>query len=564
MNRILLFVCAFLSISSFAQESNNKAGEIHGNFEAISQFYNKDDTIGAPQVDEKMLLNSFTNLIYTKGNFNAGARFETYLNPLQGFDLRYEGAGIPYKYINYKVDNIDVTVGNFYEQFGSGMIYRSYEVRSLGVDNAMNGIRVKFNPMKGVYLKAIWGKQRIFWDYGAGIVRGIDGEISLNELIPQLDTIKTRITIGGSFVSKYQEAQSSTLNLPKNVGAYGGRLSINHGRIGFQGEYIYKENDPSADNYFIYKPGQAALLTGSYSKKGLGITVSAKSIDNMSYRSDRGESSNNLMINYMPALTRQHTYNLAATLYPYATQPTGEVAFQGDIIYKIPRKTKLGGKYGTTIAVNYSRAHGLDTTQFHNYRNDGGLIVENANDTLRQGYSNNFLSIGKQRYFEDANIEITRKINKKLKIKGSYIYLVYYTPVINEGNPNKFNQNFKGNITSHIGVVDVLYKLNKKNAVRVEVQHLYTKKDYGNWLTGVIEYTMSPHWFFAVMDQWNYGNGDSNYQFHYPIVSMGYNEGGTRFSFTYGRQRAGIFCVGGVCRNVPAANGLTLSITSRF
>jgi len=32
----------------------------------------------------------------------------------------------------------------------------------------------------------------------------------------------------------------------------------------------------------------------------------------------------------------------------------------------------------------------------------------------------------------------------------------------------------------------------------------------------------------------------------------------------YGRQRAGIFCVGGVCRQVPAANGLTLSVTSTF
>jgi hypothetical protein len=33
---------------------------------------------------------------------------------------------------------------------------------------------------------------------------------------------------------------------------------------------------------------------------------------------------------------------------------------------------------------------------------------------------------------------------------------------------------------------------------------------------------------------------------------------------SYGKQRAGIFCVGGVCRNVPASNGFAISITSSF
>lgn len=563
MKKILLTILLItFCLPLFSQENN--LGEVHGNFEAITQYYRKDDTIGAPVVPEKMLINSFCNVIYTKGKFTAGTRFEAYLPPLQGFDRRYEGYGIPYKYLNFKDDKIEITAGNYYEQFGSGMIFRSYEARQLGVDNAMNGIRVKYNPIKGVYLKGIWGNQRIFWDVGPGIVRGLDGEISVNELSPRLDTIKTKINLGGSFVSKYQKAQSSTLNLPENVAAYGGRLNIIHGKYNLYGEYIYKMNDPSADNYFIYKPGQAALVSASYSQKGLGVSLSAKSIDNMSFRSDRGQSINNLMINYLPALTRQHTYNLAATLYPYATQPTGEVAFQGDIIYQLPKKTKLGGKYGTTIAINYSRAHGLDSTQIYNYRKDGGVVLINENDSARLGYTNKFLSVGKQRYFEDANIEITRKINKNLKLKGSYIYLVYYTPVVNEGNPNKFNQYFKGNITSHIGVLDVLYKLKKNNAIRVEFQNLYSRKDFGSWFTGIVEYTLAPHWFFAVMDQWNYGNADAHYRFHYPIASAGYNHGGTRISMTYGRQRAGIFCVGGVCRNVPAANGFTLSITSTF
>ncbi|HPU24227.1 MAG TPA: DUF6029 family protein [Candidatus Kapabacteria bacterium] len=33
---------------------------------------------------------------------------------------------------------------------------------------------------------------------------------------------------------------------------------------------------------------------------------------------------------------------------------------------------------------------------------------------------------------------------------------------------------------------------------------------------------------------------------------------------TYGKQNQGIICVGGVCRTVPASNGLYLSISSSF
>jgi hypothetical protein len=80
----------------------------------------------------------------------------------------------------------------------------------------------------------------------------------------------------------------------------------------------------------------------------------------------------------------------------------------------------------------------------------------------------------------------------------------------------------------------------------------------------LIEYTISPHYFFALLDQYNYGNADSKQRIHYFTASMGYIKDSNRFSVSYGRQRAGIFCVGGVCRNVPASNGVTLSITSSF
>jgi hypothetical protein len=215
---IILGILINLKNEAFSQGLN--AGEIHGNFQLDAQYYNPDSAIGALPVPEKFLMNSFTNLIYTNGDFSAGVRFESYLNTMLGFDPRYEGNGFPYRYASFNRDNFSITVGNYYEQFGSGLIFRSYEERGLGFDNAMEGVRVKYTLLKGIHLKGIIGKQRLYFKQGQGIVRGFDGEMALNELIPSFQEKKTKVYIGGSFVSKYQVDQDPIYVLPENVGAW--------------------------------------------------------------------------------------------------------------------------------------------------------------------------------------------------------------------------------------------------------------------------------------------------------------------------------------------------------
>ena len=559
---VLVFLISAVYSSYFSQNSSNEA-QIHGNVQTDVQFYNPDSLIGATAVPEKMLMNGFANINFTKGDFSAGIRYESYLNALQGFPAGYRGTGIGYRFASYKLDKIEVTAGNFYEQFGSGMVLRAYEERGLGYDNALDGFRIKYNPYRGVYLKGIYGKQRLFFEKGPGIVRGIDGEVVINELSDSLDKMKTRIILGGSFVSKYQEDDNQALELPQNVGSYAGRINIYRGPIAFNGEYVEKINDPSADNNFIYKKGQALLLNAAYSVKGFGASFSAKSIDNMSYRSDRNQGQTNVFINYLPTTSKQHTYNLPATLYPYAVQPNGEVAYQGDVSYKVKKKKKRNPdgsldkksfnwrKYDTYISVNYSTAHALDSSK-----------VENDSLT-RQGYTTNFFAPGKRVYFSDFNIEIKRKLSPKARFIYTYYNMRYDKDVI-EGKTGT------GVVNAQIHVLDFTYKLNSKNTVRMEAQHLGVNKkdgfykDQGNWATGLIEYTISPGWFFALLDQYNYGNDEEVKKIHYLYGSVGYIHKTNRFTLSYGRQRAGIFCVGGVCRVVPASNGISFSLTSTF
>ena len=543
--KFLIVATAALATSS-AKAQINLPFEVHGNFQIDAQYYLEDSTIGAPVVPEKILSNGFGNLTFSRGNFNAGIRYESYQNALLGFDTRYKGSGITYRYATYTVENLEITLGNFYDQFGSGLIFRSYEERGLGIDNAMDGIRLKYNPWDGVYVKGFIAEQRTYFDK-AGLVRGFDGEVALMDAIKAWQEIKTKVTLGGSVVSKYQKDDNDLYKLPENVLSFATRLRLTRGNYSLYTEYAYKYNDPSLINatsaypYGIYKEGQALYINGSYSKKGLGVSLSAKYIDNMSFRSDRNATGNDLNLSYLPALTKQQTYRLA-TLYPYATQPNGEVGFQGEIYYNFKQGSALGGKHGTYIALNYSRANGLDTV--------------NTNDEM--GYESKFFGIGESKYFEEVNIEVQKKITKDLKLIATYIYTLYDKGVI-QGLGDNFPT-----IYASIGIAEIQYKINKTNSVRVELQHLSTKQDKQNWAMGLVEYSISPHWFFAVFDEYNYGNDKKDERLHYPNVSMGYTKGANRISMGYGKQREGLLCVGGVCRNVPASNGFSISVTSSF
>jgi hypothetical protein len=345
MKKVLSIALVLSSTLIFAQVKDIIKGHLHGNFNIDVQQYNSDSLIGAEKPPESVLMNAYGNFTYTYGNFSAGLRYEAYLNSLKGYDPSYNGQGISYRYLSYKnKKGLGVTVGNFYEQFGNGLILRSYQQRMLGYDNAFDGVRASYSGIRGVTIKGLIAKQRLFWTNGVGIVRGADGDFSLNDIF-KLEG-NTQVVIGGSFVSKYQADKDPVLKLPENVGAGAGRISISHGGFMLSSEYAYKGQDPSADNGYIYKNGEALLVNATYSQKGLGIYLSAKRVDNMSFRSDRGQAINNLNINYIPDISKIHTYTLAA-MYPYATQTNGEMGARAEVMYKLKKKSLLGGKYGT-------------------------------------------------------------------------------------------------------------------------------------------------------------------------------------------------------------------------
>jgi len=556
---LMVFGASFLG---FSQEVNT--GEIHGDFDLNLQSYQEDELIGATAADEIILNNAYLNLNYIKGNFATGLRYESYLNALADYDPEFKGNGIPYRYATYSIDGLEVTVGNYYEQLGSGLIFRSYEEKGLGIDNAMDGVRLKYSPTQGTYLKTFIGKSRTHFAYSDGIFRGADGEININELLSSESKIKT--ILGGSFISRYQERSNLIFKIPQNVSSYAGRLNLMYGGWNYYGEYAYKINDPAnvlSASKMNYASGNAFTQNITFSKRGFGVSAEIHRTDNMTFKSDRDKDGKAYLINYIPTLSKPHAYSLLA-LYPCATQADGEFGMQFDVFYKMKKGTLLGGKYGTKLAFNYSRINGL---------NGGNSFLNDNTEHIPM-----LISIkNEELYFQDINLEINKKINKKIKANFVIANQTYNKDFLEGHVPGDY-----GVLNSTILITDVSYKIKKGHSLRIELQMLNSKQleDYsahggayengleepaeGDWSMGLLEYTISPHWFFTVQDMYNYGNEISEKQLHYLNLTAGFIKGANRFEIGYGKKREGIFCVGGVCKLVPSSNGFNLSISSSF
>ena len=547
---ISLFVSIHFCFFSFSQESN--IGVITGDFNLNLQSYQEDSKIGAEAQDEIILNNAYLNLNYTRSNFASGIRYESYLNALADFDPEFKGNGIMYRYATYSIDNLEITAGNYYEQLGSGLIFRSYEEKGLGIDNAMDGVRLKYVPIDGLYLKTFIGKSRTYFTYSDGIFRGADAELNINEILNS--ELKTKFIIGGSFVSRYQQRDNLIFQIPQNVSAYASRINLMHGKWSYFGEYAYKINDPAnvlSQSQMNYANGTAFTQNITFSKRGFGISAEMHRTDNMTFKSDRDRDGKAYIINYIPTLSKPHTYSLLA-LYPCATQADGELGIQFDIFYKFKKGSRLGGKYGTKIAINYSQINALE----------GGPSFLNDSRT----HTPTFINFDEVLHYQDFNISVAKKINRKFNTNFIFANQTYNKDVL-EGKPI----GDYGILNSTILVSDISYKIKAGHTIRLELQSLISSQiedgkqpKEGDWSMSLIEYTISPHWFLSIQDMYNYGNEDINKQLHYVNINAGFIKGANRFEIGYGKKREGIFCVGGVCKTVPSSNGFSLSVSSSF
>ncbi len=516
---LLVLVGCFCILTRPVDGQEQKYGMLSGGFETNTVYYMKDGKTGAIRPDDRFGSNNYLNLDYQWRKFSIGILFEAYVPVLQGLAGELSDCGIVGKYVAFEDRDLKVRVGDFYEQFGSGMVFRAYEERSLGLNTSVEGVRLFYSFRDKVNIKGIYGRPRRFMKHASSWVRGGDLQVDFGNI---LGWTETGVAVEGSFVNRYEEYVGNR-EIESNVDAYSVRFALEHSGFSLRGEYAGKSKDPALYNNYTMEKGQGLLLEGGYVRKGMGIQLNFRSLNRMVFRSSREAVGLEEGLNYLPALTRQHTYSLA-NLYAYATQGNGETGGQVDFYYNFRKRTALGGKYGWKLQANFSAYY-----------------------NLKEG----LCSVGNELFYRDVNIDVTKKWSPSWKTVFFYS-MQDFSPFV-WVKPGKTYH-------AHIVVADAVYTWANRYSLRLEGQHLWTKQDEGNWMALSAELGIAPAWSFFAADMYNYGQTN----IHYYNGGLSYSKSRTRVALQYGRNRAGVQCAGGVCREMPAYTGFNLTLTSSF
>ncbi len=516
-----LTICIIL----IATKSIYAQGSLSGSFESNAIYYLNDSKPGIVAPDDRTGSNNYFKLDYRYRKFIAGVQYEAYLPVLQGLPSTLRNSGLVFKYASFQDSTFSVTAGDFYEQFGNGLIFRAYEERAIGLNTSVEGVRLAYSFRNLIHVKGIAGRPREFMDKSASNVKAASLSVDIASLLKlENSTADAGVNIINRYVSY---AGQEPVN--PNVQAYSFNINWNINAFSFQGEYAYKSKDNSVYSGNRNKDGSALLLEVGYNKPGFGSLLTLRRLEYMNFGTTRGITGIGRDLNYLPALTKQHNY-LLAMLNPHNTMGNEETGGQLDIQYHLKQGSLFGGKHGTQLSVNASI--------YYNLRGDAV-----------NGYT--FFTPGSTKYFRDINIDIEKRLSASV-----LAHLFYASQQFNPIVIGKENSLY----SSHIIAGDLQRQLQGERSFRLELQHLWSRNYLKNWAAALVEFYASPAFTCFIGDMYNYG--DSN--IHYYRLGGSYTFSRTRIGLNYGRNREGLICAGGVCLYMPAYTGLNLSITSSF
>ena len=543
MKNTVLCICGLIMSVVLMAEERPKTdwGYIKASLESNDAFYVKDaangfDPADYPYLDgDRYASNNYLKVDYYKGRLSAGMQVEGYFPTLIGYPISKSMLSLSNLYVSWKDKSYSVTAGSFYDQFGSGLLFRSWEDRMLGLNHALLGVRATYNWEDKIAAKVFYGMPRLdkFGDnaqlgykadiFGLGLadvhVAGADVSVSLSSLL-NLDGIN--LSVEGSVLDKYEMlSELDKLSYNSNTIGWSGRANFEYDGFFVKGEYV-----DAGKIYSFADAGNAQLLEFGYNGKGLGLSFTGRRLEKMTQRIYNGTSDFNVwsspvnMLSYIPAMTTQYTYMLM-TLNPYSPKQDGEIGGQVDAYYNFRRGTKIGGKRGMRVHANFSTYYTLD----QNGKASGGHFV-----------------------YRDFSLDVEKQWTKKFKTTLMYMTQKY------DYSSSEFSKPI------HVVVADMLYKWSSKLSTRMELQYLATEDVQGDWLAGLLEVNFAPHWSVFASDMWNHGSTKT----HYYNAGLSYTIENLRVAAGYGRYKKGYICSGGVCRTIPAYTGANLALTLSF
>ena len=180
-------------------ESSDSRGYVTAGFETNTNWYQTDLKTSATVPDGRFGSNNHLKLDYYKSKFSAGMQLEAYAPALVGYSADLKGVALTNFYVDWNDEDFSVTAGTFYDQFGSGLLFRSWEDRAIGLNNAITGARVTYSFKDILNVRALWGMPRYGMKFSETQVKGADLSFVLSNLI---DVENTYIAMEGSVLMR--------------------------------------------------------------------------------------------------------------------------------------------------------------------------------------------------------------------------------------------------------------------------------------------------------------------------------------------------------------------------
>lgn len=521
----LLFALHLVAMNMFAQ------GTLSGDLMANANFFQRDSAINAannPLYDNFLSGGeSWLGLRYYNKGFTATLRADAFHNSnLYNPGQALVGYGIGAWSLSKEVQGLTITAGYIYDQVGSGILFRAYEDRGLLIDNALVGLRLKYQINDKIFIKGFTGQQKnvaLFSRYEP-IIKGlnIEGDFNAGEkvhLLPGIGVLNRTLDQNSmnTIVSAINNQPISTRFVPTyNMYALTVYNTLTVGDLSWYAEGAYKTHEAIVvNNSLADKAGNVVYSTLGYARKGIAVNLTGKRTENFVMRTSPNEVLIRGVLNWQPIVARLRPQRLMARYTP-ASQDISEQAIGGDVL--------LAPNDNLSITLNYTNINTLNDVKL--YREMYGDAEYRTEKFIMQG-----------------GVQVMEYNQELYQFKPKVPIVQAITPFF-----------------------ELTYRIDDKKSIRGEVEYQQTEQDYGSWAFGLLEFNIAPKWSFAVSDMYNTTPGPSALtgSHHYYNVFAAYTKGPHRFTLQYVKQVEGINCTGGVCRYEPAFSGIKFGMVSSF
>lgn len=500
---------------------------VSGNVESHFRVFVRDSLRGAVSIPQYEWLLSggelWAELRTAYKQLEALARFDGFYNsnlpqPTQAFT----SAKVGYWHVRFVRERFSIQVGHIYHQVGSGLLWRTWEERPLGIDNSLVGMKLTVQPFSSLTLVGMGGQLESLFDRygefvksaavqwqggtsqwfcraGAAIVNRTLSQQTMAQIVAEINSYP----VERRFVPEH------------NMYAVGGWLTAGGGPLVVSVEANYRLPDiyrreigtplEKAEGWALYGEVQATL-------PGMWVAVRARQLHRWDLRVNPYTQGLAGVLSYVPAFSRMVGYQLAAYYMP-VPQMAGEHALQADVAFPV-------GEHGG-VECSFSWIDALPA----------------GSKLLRTIYM--------ESYLEPA---------PPLKLTGVLQYLEYNLE-------RYFVKPGKGMAYAWVPAVEAVYRMGKHRSLKTQLQYLATTQDRGSWALGYVEVAISPSLSVYLQDMWNVKPTEGT-PLHYLSCGVVFRSDAIYLNVRYAQTREGINCSGGVCRWEPAFNGIVASLTA--